>query len=269
MGKEWVLSMHSGYGFDTPDSIRSENARLKDLLKTHCRGPYDANGIEMRFDAILEGKTGSLNPRTGIRTYPFAKNLLCAEINVRKSDWEVPLDSYRRFLWQNLDKAIWSCVEKLQKKKIQFDADKLRQHLALVKAKFLGEVAKSAEPDAPPKSEPMPVDLYPEDELHPVMIQYRIEGHGSGRDHDKRVEVENILGEFLESGDLGYCDGGDIGSGTMNVFCFVKPGKKAAQAIIETLRKNNRLDGAVIAETVKGEEKVVWPPDFTGEFSII
>lgn len=269
MSKVWVLSMHSGYGLDTPDPIRSENARLKDLLKLHCRGPYDVNGIEMRLDAILEGKTGSRNPRTGIRTYPFAKNLLCAAINISRAEWDVPLVAYRRFLWLNLEKAIWSCVEKLQKKKIAFDVDRLRQHLALVEAEFLGEVAKSGEPDVAPKTEPMPVDVYPEDELNQVVVQYRIEGRGTTRDHDRRVKIENLLDEFLSEADLGYLDGGDIGSGTMNIFCFVKPGKKAAQAIIETLRKHNRLDGAVIAETVKGEEKVVWPPDFVGEFSII
>lgn len=269
MSKVWVLSMHSGYGFDTPDPIQSENARLKDLLKIHCRGPYDVNGIDMRFDAILDGKTGSRNPRTGIRTYPFAKNLLCAEINISKAEWDVPLDSYRRFLWLNLDKAIWSCVEKLKKKKIPFDADTLRQHLALVEAEFLGEAARSAEPDAAPKSEGMPVDVYPEDELYPVVIQYRIEGHGTTQDHDRRVKIETLLEEFLGEADLGYLDGGDIGSGTANVFCFLKPGRKGTEAVIQTLRKNGYLDGAVIQETVKGEEKVVWPPDYAGEFSVI
>jgi hypothetical protein len=266
MSKVWVLSMHSGYGLDTPDPIRSENARLEDLLKIHCRGPYDVNGIDMRFDAIVEGKTGSRNPRTGIRTYPFAKNLLCAEINISKADWEVPLDSYRSFLWLNVDKAIWICVEKLKKKKISFDADRLLQHLSIVRTEFLG---KNAEPDAALRSEPMPVDVYPDDELYPVVIQYRIEGHGTMQDYDRRVKIETLLDDFLSEFDLGYLDGGDIGSGTVNVFCFVKPRREAAEAIIETLRKNNLLNGAVIAETVKGKEKVIWPPTSSVNFSSI
>jgi hypothetical protein len=258
--------MHSGYGFDTPDLIRSENARLKDLLKLHCRGPYDENGTEIRLDAILEGKTGSRNPRTGIRTYPFAKNLLCAAINISMAEWDVPFDAYRRFLWLNVDKSIWSCVEKLKRKKTPFDADKLRQHLSLVEVEFLGEAAKSG---APPKIGPMPVDVYPEDELFQVVIQYQIEGHGTMQDYDRRVKIETLLGEFLSEADLGYLDGGDIGSGTANIFCFLKPGRKGTEAIIQTLRKNGFLDGVVIQKTVKGEGKVVWPPDYSGEFSVV
>ncbi len=188
---------------------------------------------------------------------------------MKRADWEAPRDSYRRFLWLNVDKAIWSCVEKLRKKKIAFDAEKLRQHLALVEAEFLGEDAKSAEPETVPQSEPMPVDVYPEDELYPVVIQYRIEGHGTTQDHDQRVKIESLLEEFLSEADLGYLDGGDIGSGTANVFCFLKPGRKGTEAVIQTLRKNGYLDGAVIQETVKGKEKVVWPLDYAGEFSVI
>jgi hypothetical protein len=244
-------------------------ARVKELLAKHCKGPYDANAIKMRLDAIVEGEIGSPNPRSGIRTYPFAKNLLCAEINVRKSDWKVPLDDYRHFLWRNIDKAIWSCVDKLQKKKVAFDADKLRQHLALVEAEFLGVNSNSGEPDAAPKSGPMPVDMYPEDELYPVVIQYRIEGHGTTQDFDRRVKIEGLLEEFLSKSDLGHLDGGDIGSGTANIFCFVKPGRNGTEAIIQTLRKNGYLDGALIQETVKGEEKVVWPSDYAGEFSVV
>jgi hypothetical protein len=269
MCKEWSLSFNPRNGLKVPDSVQSEGKRLKELLATHCRGPYDESGVKLRIDPILEGLQGNPNRRIGIRTYPFAKNLLCAEINISKAEWEVPLDAYRRFLWLNVDKAIWSCVEKLKKKKIPLDADTLRQHLALVEAEFLGEKAKSAEPYIAIKSEPMPVDVYPEDELYPVVIQYRIEGHGTTQDHDRRVKIETLLEEFLSEADLGYLDGGDIGSGTANIFCFLKPGKKGTEAVIQTLRKNGYLDGAVIQETVRGEEKVVWPLDYAGEFSVI
>ena len=73
----------------------------------------------------------------------------------------------------------------------------------------------------------------------------------------------------MEEAGLGSCDGGDIGSGAMNIFCLVKPGRNAAKAIIEILRENNFLEGAVIAEGAVGEEKIVWPPDFKGEFQLI
>lgn len=269
MSSEWSLSFNPRNGPKVPDAVRLEGVRLKELLATHCRGPYDENEIKMRFDPILEGIQGNPNRRIGIRTYPFAKNLLCAEINISKAEWEVPLDSYRKFLWLNVDKAIWSCVDKLKKKKIPFDADKLHQHLARVEAEFFGEEAKSSQPGTVPQSEPMPVDVYLEDELFRVVIQHRIEGHGTMQDYDRRVKIEALLEEFLSEADLGYLDGGDIGSGTANIFCFLKPGKKSTEAVIQTLRKNGYLEGAMIQETVKGEEKVVWPPDYTGVFSVI
>ena len=269
MSKEWILSLNPRYGPKVPDLIQSESARLEELLAKYCRGPYDENGIKMRFDPILEGKQGSPNRRAGIKTYPFANNLLCAEVFVKREEWEGSLASYRRFLWQNVEEAIWICVENLQKQKISFDADRLRQHLSIVEGEFLGDDAKSAERDAVPKSDAMPVDEYPEDEPYRVVIQYRIEGNGTMQDYDRRVKIETLLDGFLAQADLGYLDGGDIGSGAANIFCFLKPGQKGTEAIIQTLRKNGYLEGAVIQETVKGEEKVVWPPDYTGEFSVL
>jgi hypothetical protein len=269
MNQEWTLRLYPRYGPQSPGAIQSVGLRLKELLAKHCRGPYDEGAIKMRLDAIVEGVTGSPNPRSGIRTYPFAKNLLCAEINIRRSDWEVPLDSYRRFLWLNVDRAIWSCVQKLEKKKVPFDTDKLRQHLLLVEAEFFDREVDSGELDSAPKGGAMPVDMYPEDELYQLVIQYRIEGHGTMQDYDRRVKVESLLDELLSEADLGNLDGGDIGSGTANIFCFVKPGRKGTDAIIQSLRKNGYLDGAVIQETIRGEAKVVWPPDYSGEFSIL
>jgi hypothetical protein len=86
MSTEWVLNFHPRNGQKVPDPIKSVGAFLKELLAIHCRGPYDASGIRMRFDPILEGIQGNPNRRIGIRTYPFAKNLLCAEINISKAD---------------------------------------------------------------------------------------------------------------------------------------------------------------------------------------
>lgn len=268
MNKQKGLTFVHGYGLNVPDSVQSEAERLKELVVKNCVGPYEDSGLTFFLSLVVEGKTGVPFNFYGIRSYPIKNEAVCVDIRVKKSEWNIPLNSYRQFLWHNFQKAVWICVAKLKKRKIAVDEEKLRSHLALVETEFLGEDLKSGALDSAATVEAMPVDQYAKDEKHRVVVQYRIEGHGSETDHDKRVEVENILGEFLESGDLGYCDGGDIGSGTMNIFCFVKPEKKAAQVIIETLRKNDRLEGAVIVETVKGEEKVVWPPDFAGEFSV-
>ncbi len=117
--------------------------------------------------------------------------------------------------------------------------------------------------------ESVAVDVYSEHELYRVIIQYRTEGYGSTNDYDRRVEIESLLEEFLSKTDLGYLDGSDIGSGSANIYCFLNPGRKGTEAIIQTLRKNGYLEGAVIQETVKGEDKVVWPPDYAGEFSLV
>jgi hypothetical protein len=45
--------------------------------------------------------------------------------------------------------------------------------------------------------------------------------HGSTADLDKRVAVEELMNEGLGWTGLGHCDGGDIGSGTMKIFCYV------------------------------------------------
>ena len=263
-----VLVFAAYTGMEVSGAVRSEMVRLKELCKKYCCESYESDGIRIGIAVRVEGTTDSRLP-TGIRAESFAKNQISANVYVKQANWEGSLAEFRSFLWVNVNKAIWICVEKLQKKKIAFDADKLRQHLSLVEAEFLGEAAKSAEPDAAPKNEPMPVDVYPEDELYPVVIQYRIEGHGNTQDYDRRVMIETLLEEFLSEADLGYLDGGDIGSGTANIFCYLKPGKKGTEAIIQTLRKNGYLDGAVIQETVKGVEKVVWPPDYAGEFSVV
>lgn len=104
-----------------------------------------------------------------------------------------------------------------------------------------------------------------------IVIHYRLEGWGSVRDHDRRVKIEDMMTECLASTGLGFCDGGDLGSGTMNIFCDVVDGAVAVGPIVECLRDNEELDGAVIARRVRNRDDdyhVVWPKDFTGDFSI-
>lgn len=205
------LNFVHGYGADVPSSVQSEGERLKELILQHCAGPYEDDGVRIAVYLFVEGKTGPLFKFYGIRSERPAKNggilHVCAGIYISKVDWEKPNAEYRQFLWRNTEAAAWVCVEKLKKKKIAFDADRLRLHLALVQAEFLGEDASSAELDSASKSGAMPVDVYPEDELYPVVIQYQIEGHGTMQDYDRRVKIETLLDEFLSEADLGYLDG--------------------------------------------------------------
>jgi hypothetical protein len=54
-----------------------------------------------------------------------------------------------------------------------------------------------------------------------LLIEYAVDGMGTGEDIDKRHALEERMGETLGWTGLGACDGGSIGSGTMEVCCFV------------------------------------------------
>jgi hypothetical protein len=63
-----------------------------------------------------------------------------------------------------------------------------------------------------------PIDM----EDHAVLlVEYAISGMGTADDLDKRHALEDHLNETLGWTGLGMCDGGSIGSGTMEVCCFV------------------------------------------------
>lgn len=64
----------------------------------------------------------------------------------------------------------------------------------------------------------MPIDL---DAHSTLLIEYAIEGMGSEVDIDKRHRLEARMNETLGWTGLGYCDGGSIGSGSMEICNFV------------------------------------------------
>ena len=103
-----------------------------------------------------------------------------------------------------------------------------------------------------------------------IVIHYNLENWGSARDHERRVKIEDLMTECLAATGLGVCDGGDLGSGTMNVFCDVVDGNLAVSPIVDCFSENGELDGAIIARrerTGDDDYHVVWPKDFTGDFS--
>ena len=54
-----------------------------------------------------------------------------------------------------------------------------------------------------------------------LLIEYEIEGMGTEEDLEKRYKLQDRMNETLGWTGLGHCDGGSIGSGTMEVCCFV------------------------------------------------
>lgn len=100
-----------------------------------------------------------------------------------------------------------------------------------------------------------------------LALQYRIDGFGSPQDLDKRNEIIELLDEILVWTGNGNCDGGDIGSGTMNVFCFVSDVPSATQTILGKLEEYGYQAGVTIAvRNADDEYVVVYPED--GEYLI-
>jgi hypothetical protein len=60
-----------------------------------------------------------------------------------------------------------------------------------------------------------------DEEHHWLIVEYAVDGMGSPADLDKRHRLEDKLNEILGWTGLGHCDGGSIGSGTMEAACPV------------------------------------------------
>ena len=72
-----------------------------------------------------------------------------------------------------------------------------------------------------------------------------------------RHSVEDLMNECLGWTGNGSCDGGDIGSGTANIFNYVVDVEKATQTIIEELKNNNLFDGVKIAYLNPEDEEYI------------
>jgi hypothetical protein len=84
-----------------------------------------------------------------------------------------------------------------------------------------------------------PIDI---DDHATLMIEYAIEGMGNTDDLDKRHALEDRMNETLGWTGLGHCDGGSIGSGTMEVYCFVVDFKTAKRVVEKDLKKTRFAD---------------------------
>jgi len=109
-----------------------------------------------------------------------------------------------------------------------------------------------------------------DDELVTFVIQYRLDTWGSTDDLNKRYQIEDLMNECLGWTGNGHCDGGDIGSGSMNIWCYVVNPHLAARSVINDLRDHGMLAGAVMAYSGREEDFVVlYPEGFEGDFSTL
>ena len=75
-----------------------------------------------------------------------------------------------------------------------------------------------------------------DDEDHiTLLIEYAVDGMGTGEDVEKRHRLEERMNETLGWTGLGACDGGSIGSGTMEVCNFVVDFETAKAVIAKDL----------------------------------
>lgn len=75
------------------------------------------------------------------------------------------------------------------------------------------------------------------DELVIVLVEYVIDGFGTGNDIEKRHALEAHLNELLGWTGLSHCDGGSIGSGTMEACCVVVDADIAIRVLEAKLRE--------------------------------
>lgn len=251
MKKTWELRFDAGSGPIIPLAIQRENTFLQRLLKEHCRGPYDDCGIEISIDAVLDRVSCPPNPRVGSKTISLKDNCVFAEIYVGKDEWDVAPAVYKRLIWEKLERAIWMCAEEI-KKKTAVSEELLENHLSRVSTEFLSEAVIGAK-----------------DFEQRIVVQYQIDGHGKDWDFDGKVRFERLLTECLQAPRLGFCDCVDFEDTKVNAICQVSNATMAVDAIVRALRSHNRLSGAVIAEVGPDIETVVWPPNYSGNFSYL
>lgn len=83
-------------------------------------------------------------------------------------------------------------------------------------------------------------DQIEDDELFTLLIEFDVDGMGTPEDVEKRTRLQNKMDEVLGWTGLGHCDGGSIGSGTMEVCCFVVD-FDIAKKVIETKLKDTEF----------------------------
>jgi hypothetical protein len=102
-----------------------------------------------------------------------------------------------------------------------------------------------------------------------LVIQYPLQGKGTGHDFEKRNAVEELATDILGWTGNGEVEGGETQSGRMNVFCRVMDPELSVRALLEALDEEDLLEGAVIALVSEEETpRVLWPEGWTGTFRL-
>ena len=69
-----------------------------------------------------------------------------------------------------------------------------------------------------------------------LLIEFKVDEMGTTEDVEKRIRLQERMDDILGWTGLGHCDGGSIGSGTMEVCCFVIDFEVAKSVTEENLK---------------------------------
>jgi hypothetical protein len=96
----------------------------------------------------------------------------------------------------------------------------------------------------------------PDEARATLFVEYVVEGMGTAEDRARQARVEARLNELLGWTGLGRCEGGSMGSGTMEVFCDVVDFALAKRTIEADLAGSGDADYARIdVEDADDEEE--------------
>ena len=87
-----------------------------------------------------------------------------------------------------------------------------------------------------------------EDEVRVLLIEFRVDAMGSPSDLDRRHALQDRMNATLGWTGLGHCDGGSIGSGSMEVCCMVVDTDIATRVIQDDLKNTDFADYSRIYE---------------------
>jgi len=100
-------------------------------------------------------------------------------------------------------------------------------------------------------------ELVDDDELIGFVVQYPYEEGNEQEALNKRDKVEGILNEHLGWTENGHADGGKIGRGTTNIFCYVLNPEVAVKTVLKKLQEKKQADDVILAYLDKEEDDYV------------
>nr|WP_217439525.1 hypothetical protein [Myxococcus sp. CA056] len=137
----------------------------------------------------------------------------------------------------------------------------------------VGEVGEQKDTPLPPEEDPdfaiadaagpLIEQDYDEPELDAMatlIVQYPIEGKGTGHDVEKRVAVEELLTDALGWTGNGEVEGGELRDGFLRVHCQVMHADAAVRTVLQALDSEDMVDDVSVL-VAKGDEepRVIWP----------